>query len=121
MTSQYVESNIQFLLNTSENVYFNINPSSTGNVDTEIADLNSRQVKKDALISHCDTDNEKITGDTTYFGKRKYMHNYIYDDPQPVTCDFVLDDINITTMYVVPLQTPGKMNNCKGITPWGYD
>ena len=49
------------------------------------------------------------------------MHNYIYDDPQPAACDFVLDDINITTMYVVPLQTPGKMNNCKGITPWGYD
>ena len=47
-------------------------------------------------------------------GKRKHVHDYVYDDVQPVTCDFVPDDINGTTVYIVPLQASGKMNNCKG-------
>ena len=43
------------------------------------------------------------------------MRDFVYDDVQPITCDFVPDDINGTTVYVVPLQASEKMNNCKGI------
>ena len=97
MTSEQVESNTQFLLNTRENVYFNINSSPSWAVDTEMADLSSRQVEKYALISPYDTDDEEMTRDITYMGKRKYVHDYVYDDVQPITCDFVPDDVNGTT------------------------
>ena len=112
-----VESNTQFLLNTSENC---INPSSTCDVNTGMSDLSSRRVEKYALISPYDTDDEEITGDKTYMGKRKYVHDYVYDGVQSITCDFTPNDINGTTMYVVPLQASEKMNNCKGTRPWGY-
>ena len=97
LTSEQVESNTQFLLNTRENVYFNINSSPSWAVDTEMADLSSRQVEKYALISPYDTDDEEMTRDITYMGKRKYVHDYVYDDVQPITCDFVPDDVNGTT------------------------
>ena len=120
MTSEQVESNTQFLLNTRENVYFNINPSLTCDVDTVMGDLSSRQVEKYVSISPYDTDDEEMTGDITYKGKRKYVHDYVYDDVQPITCDFVPDGINGTTVYIVLLQASGKMNNCKGTRLWGY-
>ena len=100
--------------------YAYLNPSSTCDVDTEMADLCSRQVKKYAFILPCDTDDEEIAGDITYMGKRKYVHDYVHDDVQPITCDFVHDDINGTTGYIVPRQASGKMNNCKGTRPCGY-
>ena len=53
----------------------------------------------------------RMTGDISYMGKRKHVHDYVYDDVQPITCDFVPDDINGTTVYIVPLQASGKMNN----------
>ena len=62
LTFEQVENNTQFSLNTSENVYFNINPSSNCDVNTEMSDLSSRQVKKYALISPYDMNNEEITG-----------------------------------------------------------
>ena len=52
-----------------------------------------------------------MTGDISYMGKRKHVHDYAYDDVQPITCDFVPYDINGTTVYIVPLQASGKMNN----------
>ena len=58
LTSKQVESITPFSLNTMENVYFNINPSSTCDVDTEMADLSSRQVEKYASISPYNTDDE---------------------------------------------------------------
>ena len=53
-------------------------------------------------------------------GKRKSVHHYVYDDVQPITCVFVSDDINGTSVYIVSLQTSGKTNNFKGTRPWGY-
>ena len=53
-------------------------------------------------------------------GKRKSVHDYVYDDVQPITCVFVSDDINCTSVYIVSLQTSGKTNNFKGTIPWGY-
>ena len=85
-----------------------------------MADLSSRQVKKYASIPPYDTNDEKMTGDITYMGKRKYVHDYVYDVVQPVTYDFAPDDIDDTTVYIVPLQASGKMNNCKRTRPWGY-
>ena len=41
-----------------------------------MADLRSRQVEKYASISPYDTDDEEMTGDTTYMKKRKYMDDY---------------------------------------------
>ena len=43
------------------------------------------------------------------------MRDFVYDDVQPIMCDFVPDDINGTTVYIVPLQASEKVNNCKGI------
>ena len=120
LTSEQVESNTQFSLNTSENVYFNIDPSSTCDVNTKMSNLSSREVEKYASISPYDTDGEEITGDITYVGKRKYVYDFVYDDVRPVTCGFVPDDINGTTLYIVPFQASGNMNNCKGTRPWGY-
>ena len=120
MTSEQVESTTQFLQNTKENVYFNTNPSATCDVDTEMTDLSSRQVEKYVSISPYDTDDEEMTRDITYMGKRKYVHDYVYDDVQTITCDFVPDDINGTTVYIVPDQAAGKMNNYKGARPWAY-
>ena len=120
LTSEQVESNTQFLLNTSENVYFNINPSSTSDANTEMSNLSSREVEKYASMSPYNTDSEEITGDTTYMEKRKYVHEFVYNDVQPITCDFVPDDINGTTVYIVFLQESGKINSCKGTRPWEY-
>ena len=53
-------------------------------------------------------------------GKRNYVHDYVYDDGQPIMCDFVPDYINGTTVYIVPFQASGEMSNCKGTRPWGY-
>ena len=47
--------------------------------------------------------------------KRKYVSDFVYDDVQPITCDFVPGDINGTAVYIVPLQASEKVNNCKGI------
>ena len=85
-----------------------------------MADLSSRQVEKHALLLPYDMGNEEMTKDITYMWKRKYVHHYVYDDVQSITCDFVPDDINGTTVYIVPLQASGKMNNCKGTSVWGY-
>ena len=71
LTSDQVESNNQFSLNTWENVYFNIKPSSTCAVATGMADLSSRQGEKYDLISPYDMDDEEIAGDITYMRKRK--------------------------------------------------
>ena len=97
LTSEQVETNTQFSLDTSENVYFNINPSSTCGVNTEMSNLSSREVEKYASISPYNTDREEITGHITYMGKRKYVHDFVYDDVQPITCDFVSDDISGTS------------------------
>ena len=75
LTSEQVESSTQFSLYTWENVYFNINPSSTCDVDTEMADLSFRQVEEYASISPYDTDDEKMTIDRIYMGKRNYVHD----------------------------------------------
>ena len=85
-----------------------------------MADLSSRHIEKYASISPYVTDDEKMTGDITYMGKRKYVHDYVYDVVQPVTYDFVPDDIDGTTVYIVPLQASGKVNNYKRTRPWGY-
>ena len=42
-------------------------------------------------------------------GKRKYVHDYAFDDVQPITCDFVPDNINDITVYIVILQASEKM------------
>ena len=119
-TSEQVGSNTQFLLSIRENIHFNINPSLTYGVDTEMADLSPRQVEKHALLLPYDMDNAEMTGDITYRRKRKYVHHYVYDDVQSITCDFVPDDINGTTVYIVPLQASAKMKNCKGTRLQGY-
>ena len=119
-TSEQVGSNTQFLLSIRENIHFNINPSLTYGVDTEMADLSPRQVEKHALLLPYDMDNEEMTGDITYRRKRKYVHHYVYDDVQSITCDFVPDDINGTTVFIVPLQASAKMKNCKGTRLQGY-
>ena len=62
-------------MNTRKNVFFSINSSSTYDVDTEMADLSLRQVEKYASISPYDTDSKELTGDITYMGKRKYVHD----------------------------------------------
>ena len=85
-----------------------------------MADLSPRQVEKHALLLPYDMDNEEMTGDITYRRKRKYVHHYVYDDVQSITCDFVPDDINGTTVYIVPLQASAKMKNCKGTRLQGY-
>lgn len=48
-------------------------------------------------------------------GKRKHMHDYNYDDVQPITCDFVPDDFNGTPVYIVPLQVSGKALDLGGM------
>ena len=116
LTSGQVESNTQFSLNASLNVYFNIKPSLIRDEDTEMADLSFRQVDY-ASISLYNTVDEEITGDVTYMGKRKYVHDYIHDDVQPVSCDFVPDNINSNILYIVSLQPSRRMNNCKGTRP----
>ena len=121
LTSEQVESNTQFSLSTSENVYFNINPSLTCDVNTEMSNLSSREVERYASISAYDTDGEEITGDITYMGKGKYVYDFVSDEVQPITCNFIPDGINGTTVYILPLQASGRMNNCKGTRPWGYD
>ena len=73
--SEQVKSNTQFLLNTGENIFFNINYFSTRDVDTEMADLSSTQVEKYTLVSPYDTGYKEITGDLTYMGKKKYVHD----------------------------------------------
>ena len=40
-----------------------------------MADLSLRQVEKYASISPYDTDSKELTGDITYMGKRKYVHD----------------------------------------------
>ena len=119
LTFQQVESNTQFSLNTNENICFEINPSSTCDVDTEMGDLSYRQVEKYVSILPYDTDDEEITGDITYMRETKYVHDYVYEDVQPITCDFMSDNIKGTTMYIVPLHASEKMSNCKGTRPRG--
>ena len=50
---------------------------------------------------------------------RKYVHDYAYEDVQPITCNFVSDDINSTTVYIVPSHASEKMNHCIRTRPWG--
>ena len=121
LAPEEIENNTQLSLNTSENFYFNMNPSSTWDVNTEMSNLSFREVEKYASISPYNMDREEITGNITYMGKRKYVHDLVYDDVQLITYDFVPDDINGTTVYIVPSQASGKLNNCKGTRPWGYD
>ena len=85
-----------------------------------MSNLSSREVEKYASMSPYNTDREEITGDTTYMGKRKYLHEFVYNDVQPITCDFVPDDINGTTVHIVFLQESGKINSCKGTRPREY-
>lgn len=54
---------------------------------------------------------KKWKRDITYMGKRKYVHDYAFDDAQPITCDFVPDNINDITVYIVILQASEKMKN----------
>ena len=116
LVSEPVESNTQFSLNASQNVSFNIKPSLIRDVDTEMANLSFRKVDY-ASISLYDTDDEEITGDVTYMGKIKSVHDYIHDVVQPVSCDFVPDNINSNILYIVPLQLSRKMNNFKETRP----
>ena len=78
------------------------------------------QLEKYASISPYDTDDEEITVDITYIRKIKYVHDYVYDAVQPITCAFVPGDINGTTVYIAPLRASRKVNNCKGTRPWEY-
>ena len=71
-------------------------------------------VKKYALLLPYDTDEEEIARNITYMGKRKHMHDHNYDDVQPMTCDFVPDDIDGTPVYIVSLQVSGKMLDLGG-------
>ena len=63
---------------------------------------------------------KKWKRDITYMGKRKYVHDYAFDDVQPITCDFVPDNINDITVYIVILQASEKMKKCIGRKLWGF-
>ena len=58
-----------------------------------------------------------MTGDMTYVEKRKYVHDYVYDDSQLITCYFVRHNVNGITVYIAPFQPSENMNNCKGARP----
>ena len=53
-------------------------------------------------------------------GKRKYVYDYVFDDVQPITCDFVPDNINGITVYIVIHQASKKMKKFIGTKLWGF-